>query len=360
MKHHQSDEEAHSRSDASSHGMGNVADIEMDVSPNGALGAENTRQVREKHSDGTQPPLPPPPAKKKRTRTLTTPHQSAVLHALLAQSRFPTTAMREEVGRSIGLSARKVQVWFQNQRQKARRPRNQGSAPPARPPQYGAFPNASALSSAHSTLIPSNLPSSDETTRPPFYAAPPSAPFIQFSPIPTRSAPAPHAAPPSWQLRQTSVPQSAFAPESRPQTPGSSFLVPRRRLDSARDLPRLQIPPLHVPDSPPPTYAHAQQQHHKQQQQQQQQRSTARYSFSPPQFPARSFSHPPSERALPSATSCSCASSRGESSPAPSSRTRRFDPVRDAASTSASASERSGSQGTDASTPPYIIDTPHA
>jgi hypothetical protein len=85
MKHHQSDEEAHSRSDASSHGMGNVADTEMDVSPNGALGAENTRQVREKHSDGTPPPLPPPPAKKKRTRTLTTPHQSAVLHALLAQ-----------------------------------------------------------------------------------------------------------------------------------------------------------------------------------------------------------------------------------------------------------------------------------
>ncbi|KAI5998529.1 hypothetical protein F5J12DRAFT_895457 [Pisolithus orientalis] len=51
-----------------------------------------------------------PPPKKKRTRTLTTPHQSAVLHALLAKSRFPTTAMREEVGRQIGLSARKVQV----------------------------------------------------------------------------------------------------------------------------------------------------------------------------------------------------------------------------------------------------------
>ena len=66
--------------------------------------------------------------KKKRTRTLTTPHQAAVLHALLAQvcpvahkhdpvtevgpkkSRFPTTAMREAVGKQIGLSARKVQV----------------------------------------------------------------------------------------------------------------------------------------------------------------------------------------------------------------------------------------------------------
>ncbi|KAJ7772926.1 hypothetical protein DFH07DRAFT_1057285 [Mycena maculata] len=52
--------------------------------------------------------------------TLTTPHQSAVLHALLAQGRLPTTAMREEVGRAIGMSAREVETWFQNQRQRAR------------------------------------------------------------------------------------------------------------------------------------------------------------------------------------------------------------------------------------------------
>ncbi|KAF7333487.1 Homeobox protein OTX1 [Mycena venus] len=90
----------------------------------------------------TSPP-PVAPLKKKRTRTLTTPHQSAVLHALLAQSRFPTTAMREEVGRSIGLSARKVQIWFQNQRQKARRPGSQSdaSSQPG-PPHYAPFPNA--------------------------------------------------------------------------------------------------------------------------------------------------------------------------------------------------------------------------
>ena len=71
--------------------MGNVADTEMDVGPSGPAGAENTRQAaRDKRGDGAPPQLPhppplPPPAKKKRTRTLTTPHQSAVLHALLAQ-----------------------------------------------------------------------------------------------------------------------------------------------------------------------------------------------------------------------------------------------------------------------------------
>ncbi|KAG1868354.1 hypothetical protein DFJ58DRAFT_837988 [Suillus subalutaceus] len=93
--------------------------------------------------------LTAPAPKKKRTRTLTTPHQSAVLHALLSQSRFPTTAMREEVGRQIGLSARKVQIWFQNQRQKARRPQSD-SAPLSRPAQFGPFPSApQSASSSH-------------------------------------------------------------------------------------------------------------------------------------------------------------------------------------------------------------------
>ncbi|KAF8553114.1 homeobox-domain-containing protein [Imleria badia] len=88
------------------------------------------------------------PQKKKRTRTLTTPHQSAVLHALLAKSRFPTTAMREDVGRQIGLSARKVQIWFQNQRQKARRPQAE-SGPLTRPPQFGPFPIITAGPSSY-------------------------------------------------------------------------------------------------------------------------------------------------------------------------------------------------------------------
>lgn len=74
--------------------QGDMADTEMEAGPS-------------QSSHAPQPTASPP--KKKRTRTLTTPHQSAVLHALLAQSRFPTTAMREEVGRAIGLSARKVQ-----------------------------------------------------------------------------------------------------------------------------------------------------------------------------------------------------------------------------------------------------------
>ncbi|KAI0086036.1 hypothetical protein BDY19DRAFT_375651 [Irpex rosettiformis] len=112
-------------SPSGSSSQGDMADNEMEAVP----------------SQTSEPTEAPPPPKKKRTRTLTTPHQAAVLHALLAQSRFPTTAMREEVGRAIGLSARKVQIWFQNQRQKARRPRGQNVPPLTRPPQYGPFPS---------------------------------------------------------------------------------------------------------------------------------------------------------------------------------------------------------------------------
>ena len=77
-----------SRSDASSNGIENITDTETDVGPGGASSAQNTRQVKDKMlANSASPSMPqlPPPVKKKRTRTLTTPHQSAVLHALLAQ-----------------------------------------------------------------------------------------------------------------------------------------------------------------------------------------------------------------------------------------------------------------------------------
>ncbi|KAH9992156.1 hypothetical protein BJV77DRAFT_1067902 [Russula vinacea] len=534
MKRPLSDQDAPLRSDGSSNSMDNSTDTETDLGPSGAPSAQNTRQVREKMlGDGAPPstpplppPPPPPPAKKKRTRTLTTPHQSAVLHALLAQSRFPTTAMREEVGRSIGLSARKVQVWFQasiflallvlNQRQKARRPRdskNQGSpVAPARPPQYGAFPNVPAPpflhSSASSTVIASSLPSDElyPTSHSPLVqfnvnhgqeqpasssgrlsgpGVPGVAPrrqqqmqklapladpipreahsisssFSARQVVPSRDFTFNHPFPPLHlqvpetsgamllggsqnqyptmtplrpltasshhplglsssssgrpRSQQTSTssspssPPSPFTPasasasvsESRPQTPASSFLVPRR------DLPRLQIPPLHVPESPHTNtnphannahaHAHVQQQHvHVLQQQQAQaqvQRSALPRYSSPPlslplppphshQDPAR-FSQP-SDRALPSLLlsttprrSPPTSRGGGDCSPVPAhahapmsapasassssnSRTRRFDPVREAASECS----RSGSLGTDSmstgtGTPPRI-DTP--
>ncbi|KAI9435111.1 hypothetical protein H4582DRAFT_704099 [Lactarius indigo] len=247
-------------------------DTEMDTAgPSGVSGAENTRQAGKKRRESDPPPAQPPPAKKKRTRTLTTPHQSAVLHALLAQSRFPTTAMREEVGRSIGLSARKVQVWFQNQRQKARRPRNQGSDPLSRPPQYGAFPNV--LSLVPPSGGPSSFPLGEGQS--PFYTAPP-APFIRFnagqdspsredaigpSVTGTRTSPVGHLSGPgvpgaSSSLAPRFPPPSPASHHPHPW-PSSNDSQPGAPLPAAAGMPSreftfsLPFPPLHVPETSP-------------------------------------------------------------------------------------------------------------
>ncbi|KAF9002196.1 hypothetical protein BDQ17DRAFT_1390827 [Cyathus striatus] len=142
------------------------------------------KRLRAQSPDPRRPPTnrsirsqssPAAPAKKKRTRTLTTPHQSAVLHALLAQSRFPTTAMREEVGRAIGLSARKVQV-INDRKQTSTHPGDTGSH---RPPQYGAFLSTATTGTMGSFSVipepmgeagPSQSPS--YSTGPSFYARP--------------------------------------------------------------------------------------------------------------------------------------------------------------------------------------------
>ena len=60
----------------------------------------------------------------KRARTLLTPEQSRVLHELLQQTCFPSTQVREAVAAKLGLSPRKVQVFFQNKRQKQRKKSN--------------------------------------------------------------------------------------------------------------------------------------------------------------------------------------------------------------------------------------------
>ncbi|RUS29218.1 hypothetical protein BC938DRAFT_480915 [Jimgerdemannia flammicorona] len=58
--------------------------------------------------------------RRKRTRTVTTPFQSRVLRKVLAQTSFPSTEMRLNLATALGMNPRTVQIWFQNQRQKAK------------------------------------------------------------------------------------------------------------------------------------------------------------------------------------------------------------------------------------------------
>ncbi|KAJ1970857.1 hypothetical protein H4R35_005614 [Dimargaris xerosporica] len=58
--------------------------------------------------------------RKRRTRTVTTPYQARVLNYVLMQTSFPSTEQREQLAKRLGMTPRTVQVWFQNQRQKAK------------------------------------------------------------------------------------------------------------------------------------------------------------------------------------------------------------------------------------------------
>ncbi|KAH7886555.1 hypothetical protein F5I97DRAFT_1868093 [Phlebopus sp. FC_14] len=232
-----------------------------DSSSQSGMADNETEAERNPQSEVSTPAAAPP--KKKRTRTLTTPHQSAVLHALLAKSRFPTTAMREEVGRQIGLSARKVQIWFQNQRQKARRPQSD-SAPLTRPPQFGPFPpiSSSAPSSssfrspaegaAVSETQAEQGPSSSRSTVPESGASLDSNPVLSGPGMPGwRSAY--QRRPASAEVREPSS-HAAASPESA--AGGPSFSRPpaegNSRGDSREAISRSMRPPVSPPDDTSP------------------------------------------------------------------------------------------------------------
>ena len=61
---------------------------------------------------------------KRRRRTVMTPAQSQILRKVLEQTAFPSTDIRENLARLLGMKPRTVQIWFQNQRQKSRQGRS--------------------------------------------------------------------------------------------------------------------------------------------------------------------------------------------------------------------------------------------
>lgn len=74
--------------------------------------SENTDDKKEAYEDGGAPA--------KRTRTIMTPEQNNVLMKFFLIDPFPSTETRKNLAKSLGIRPRTVQIWFQNQRQKAK------------------------------------------------------------------------------------------------------------------------------------------------------------------------------------------------------------------------------------------------
>lgn len=85
---------------------------------------------------------------RKRVRQILTSEQSSILNAILAKTHFPSTSVREAAARQLGVSPRKVQVWFQNVRQKEKKRATMAAA---------ASRSSEALKAAASTSSTNNM-----------------------------------------------------------------------------------------------------------------------------------------------------------------------------------------------------------
>lgn len=88
-------------------------DVSSQSTPTGAAGSPShliASPARNSHGSITR----------KRTRTVLTPIQTKYLQKILEKTSFPNQTEREEISREINIPVRTVQIWFQNQRQKAK------------------------------------------------------------------------------------------------------------------------------------------------------------------------------------------------------------------------------------------------
>ncbi|KAH9931118.1 homeobox-domain-containing protein [Epithele typhae] len=111
------------------------------------------------------PEPPAEPIKKKRKRA--DPEQLKVLNETYNRTAFPSTEERMELAQKLGMSARSVQIWFQNKRQAVRQSTRQAassappttSAPQASPSHGSASPVATIPQAGYSSHTPSTVTS---------------------------------------------------------------------------------------------------------------------------------------------------------------------------------------------------------
>ncbi|KAI8342005.1 hypothetical protein BC941DRAFT_485923 [Chlamydoabsidia padenii] len=101
---------------SSTSGM-NYHQMTMDYNHHTNTNYNNTHQ-RERTTSSSKMSGYYPPLKAKRKRA--SPSQLSVLNRVFSQTYFPSTELRIELGKHLGMSPRTVQIWFQNKRQSLR------------------------------------------------------------------------------------------------------------------------------------------------------------------------------------------------------------------------------------------------
>ncbi|EGG14700.1 homeobox transcription factor [Cavenderia fasciculata] len=95
-------------------------------------------------------------ADKKKKRQRTSPEQLAILEQIFETDKMPSQQIRHRLANQLGMSSRRVQIWFQNKRAK-----KQHKSRPTSPTQFNftpvSFPSSPSSSSSSSPVIGSNI-----------------------------------------------------------------------------------------------------------------------------------------------------------------------------------------------------------
>jgi len=113
--------------------------------------------------------------KKKRQRT--SPDQLAILEQIFQTDKMPSQQTRVQLADQLGMSSRRVQIWFQNKRAKVKRGQTKSETQPSDPRDTASLSSSSGASEPSSPVVPDSLPSSS-TVHSLLSLSPPNSPAL--------------------------------------------------------------------------------------------------------------------------------------------------------------------------------------
>jgi hypothetical protein len=96
--------------------------------------------------------------KKKRQRT--SPDQLAILETIFQTDKMPSQQTRVQLADQLGMSSRRVQIWFQNKRAKVKRGSSKSEVPSPLHDSRDSLASSSGSSEPSSPIVPESVPSS--------------------------------------------------------------------------------------------------------------------------------------------------------------------------------------------------------